>query len=138
MRNTMLGIAALMAAASPVMADGLPVAPYSAGPTYQREVHTYEREYRTIPPAVAVAPRVVEAPVVSETVIVRRPMMVAPPPVVVEEYPVYKSRPGCMRMEAAIPHGERARGVTGSIFTDGGDRKAPKRGLSFYIKRNPF
>ena len=42
MRSTMLGIAAVMVAASPVMADGLPVAPYTAGPTYQREVHTYE------------------------------------------------------------------------------------------------
>ena len=93
MRSTMLGIAAVMVAASPVMADGLPVAPYSAGPTYQREVHIYEREYRTIPPAVAVAPRVVDAPVVSETVIVRRPVVVAPPPVVVEEYPVYRVPP---------------------------------------------
>ena len=37
MRSTMLGIAAVMVAASPVMADGLPVA--TAGPTYQREVH---------------------------------------------------------------------------------------------------
>jgi hypothetical protein len=97
MRSTMLGIAALMVAASPVMADGLPVAPsdglpvapYSAGMTYQREVHTYE--YRTIPPAVAVVPRVVEVPVVSETVIVRRPVVVAPPPVVVE--PVYRVPP---------------------------------------------
>ena len=43
MRSTMLGIAAVMVAASPVMADGLPVAPYTAGPTYQREVHRYER-----------------------------------------------------------------------------------------------
>jgi hypothetical protein len=93
MRSTMLGIAAVMVAASPVMADGLPVAPYTAGPTYQREVHTYEREYRIIPPAVAVVPRVVEAPVVSETVIVRRPVVVAPPPVVVEEYPVYRAAP---------------------------------------------
>ena len=93
MRSTMLGIAALMVAASPVMADGLPVAPYNAGPTYQREVHTYEREYRTIPPAVAVAPHVIEAPVVSETVIVRRPVVVAPPPVVVEGYPVYRVPP---------------------------------------------
>ena len=92
MRSTMLGIAALMVAASPAMADGLPVAPYSAGPTYQREVHTYEREYRIIPPAVAVAPRVVEAPVVSETVIVRRPVVVAPPPVVVEGYRVVPPR----------------------------------------------
>ena len=88
MRSTMLGIAAVMVAASPVMADGLPVAPYSAGPTYQREVHIYEREYRT-----AVAPRVVDAPVVSETVIVRRPLVVAPPRVVVEEYPVYTVPP---------------------------------------------
>ena len=93
MRSTMLGIAAVMVAASPVMADGLPVAPYTAGPTYQREVHTYEREYRTIPPAVVVVPRVVEAPVVSETVIVRRPVVVAPPPVVVEEYPVFRVPP---------------------------------------------
>ena len=93
MRNTMLGIAAVMVAASPVMADGLPVAPYTAGPTYQREVHTYEREYRTIRPAVVVVPRVVEAPVVSETVIVRRPIVVAPPHVVVEEYPVYRAPP---------------------------------------------
>jgi hypothetical protein len=98
MRSTMLGIAALMVAASPLMADGLPPAPYSdglppapygAGPTYQREVHTYE--YRTIAPAVVMAPRVVEAPVVSETVIVRRPVVVAPPAVVVEQYPVYRA-----------------------------------------------
>jgi hypothetical protein len=85
MRSTMLGIAAAIVAGAPVMADGLPVAPYSAGPTYQREVHTYEREYRTIPPRVTV----VEAPVVRETVVVRRPVVVAPPRVVVEEYPVY-------------------------------------------------
>jgi hypothetical protein len=130
MRNTMLGIAAVMVAASPVMADGLPVAPYTAGPTYQREVHTYEREYRTIPPAVVVAPRVVEAPVVSETVIVRRPVVVAPPPWWSRSIRCLESRPGCTRMEA-IPGGEEARGVTGSIFTDGGDGKAPKRGLSF-------
>ena len=27
----------------------------------------------------------------------------------------------------------RARGVTGSIFTDGGDGRAPQRGLSFFL-----
>jgi hypothetical protein len=90
MRRTLLGIAAvIVGAAPPAMADGLPVAPYSASPTYQREVYTYEREYRTLPPRVVVAPRVVEKPVVSETVIVRRPVVVAPPRVVVEAYPVY-------------------------------------------------
>jgi hypothetical protein len=93
MRSTMLGMAAVIVAAAPVMADGLPVAPYSGSPTYQREVHTYEREYRIIPPAVAVVPRVVEVPAVSETVIVRRPVVVAPPPIVVEEYPVYRAAP---------------------------------------------
>ena len=85
MRSLMLGIAAAIVGAAPVMADGLPIDPYSAGPTYQREVHTYER---VLPPVVA-APRVVEAPVVSETVIVRRPVVVVPPRIVVEEYPVY-------------------------------------------------
>ena len=89
MHGTMLGMAAVIVAAAPVMADGLPVAPYSGSPTYQREVHIYEREYRTVPPRVVVAPHVVEAPVVSETVIIRRPVVVAPPPAVLEEYPVY-------------------------------------------------
>jgi hypothetical protein len=92
MRITTLSIAAVILGTVPAMADGDGVpgdAPYT-GPTYQREVHTYEREYRTVPPRVVVAPPVVAAPVVTETVIVRRPVVVIPPPpVAVEAYPVY-------------------------------------------------
>src|SRR5262245_51302325 len=92
MRRAILGIAAVIVGSVPAMADGDGVpgdVPYS-GSTYQREVHTYEREYRTVPPRVVVAPPpVIAAPVVSETVIVRRPVVVVPPPVAVEAYPVY-------------------------------------------------
>jgi hypothetical protein len=88
----MVGVAtaALAAIATPSYAADLPV--YREGSTtYQRETHTYEREYRRAP-RVRVAPRVVEKrvlverPVVEETVVVRRPR----PRVVVEEYPVYE------------------------------------------------
>ena len=85
MRSMMLGIAVVIVAASPAMADGLPVAPHNGS----EEAPIYEREYRTIPPRVVLAPRVVEVPVVTETVIIRRPLVVARPRVLVEEYPVY-------------------------------------------------
>jgi hypothetical protein len=95
MRNLMVGVAtaALAAIATPSYSADLPM--YREGSTtYQRETHTYEREYRRAP-RVRVAPRVVEKrvlverPVVEETVVVRRPVVVTRPRVVVEEYPVY-------------------------------------------------
>jgi hypothetical protein len=54
MRITTLGIAAVILGTVPAMADGdgvLGDAPYT-GPTYQREVHTYERAYPAVPPRV--------------------------------------------------------------------------------------
>jgi len=78
MRKAMLGAVGAVALASPAFADG-----YAEGPTYQREVHTYE--YQAAPPVV------VERPLVERHVVVRRPVIVAPPPVVVEEYPVYEA-----------------------------------------------
>jgi hypothetical protein len=96
MRRTIVGLAAatMTVCAAPAMSADLPVVPYSEqGVGYQREVHTYEREYRHTP-RVVVAPPVVAAPVVTETVvipapvIVRRPIVVQRPPVIVD-YPVY-------------------------------------------------
>jgi hypothetical protein len=88
MRNFMVGVAAAATAAlaSPSYAADLPT--YR---DYQRESHTYEREYRQLEPRVRVAPRVVEMPLVEETVIVRRPVLVTRPRVLVEEYPVYET-----------------------------------------------
>ena len=83
MRKLIMGAASALALASPAAASDLPVTPYSSGPSYQRETHSYE--YRTAPPVVVEEP----APVARETVIVRRPVIVAPPRVVVEDYPVY-------------------------------------------------
>ena len=83
MRKAILGAASALALASPAVAADLPVTPYSEGPGYEREAHTYERQ--TAPPVVVEE----AAPIVSETIVVRRPVIVAPPPVVVEEYPVY-------------------------------------------------
>jgi hypothetical protein len=82
-RKAILGAASALALASPAAASDLRVAPYTNGPTYERETHTYEHRS---------ASRVVgeeAAPVAAETVIVRRPVVVAQPRVVVEEYPVY-------------------------------------------------
>jgi len=77
--KTILGAVSALAVASPAVAADLPVlAPYSEGPTYQRETHSYE--YRTAPP-------VIEQP--APPIVVQRPVVVAPPPVVVEEYPIY-------------------------------------------------
>jgi hypothetical protein len=84
MRKTVLGLAgaAVVALASPASAADLPL--YQDGGTaYQRESHTYEREYRRV------EPRVVHRPVVQETVVVRRPVVVHQPHVIVERYPVY-------------------------------------------------
>jgi hypothetical protein len=83
MRKAILGAASALALVSPAAAADLSVAPYSEGPSYERDVHTYE--YRTAPPVIVEE----SAPLVSETVVVRRPVIVAPPPVVVDEYPVY-------------------------------------------------
>ena len=89
MRTAFLGIAAAVLTASPVFAADFPVSPYSEGPTYQREVYTYEREYRELAPRVVVAP---PAPVVTEVVpapvFVRRPVVVVRPPLVID-HPVY-------------------------------------------------
>jgi hypothetical protein len=83
-RKAILGAATALALAAPAAASDLPVSPYTSGPTYERETHTYE--HRTAPGVVVAEP----APVVpAETIIVRRPVVVAPPRVVVEEYPVY-------------------------------------------------
>jgi hypothetical protein len=82
-RKAILGAATALALASPAAASDLPVAPYTSGPTYERETHTYE--HRTAPPVVVAEP----TPIPTETVIVRRPVLVPPPRVVVEEYPVY-------------------------------------------------
>lgn len=85
MRTDFLGIAAAVLTASPVFAADFPVPRYSEGPTYQREVHIYEREYREPAPRVVVAP---PAPVVTEVVpapvFVRRPVVVVRPPVLVD------------------------------------------------------
>jgi hypothetical protein len=86
MRNIILGIAAAVAA-SPVLADGLPLPEER---TYQRENYTYDREYRQAPPPTVYyrpAPRVIEV-VPAPTVVIRRPVVVARPPVVID-YPVY-------------------------------------------------
>jgi hypothetical protein len=89
MRSTILCITAAIVTVSPVLAADYPAPPYSQGPTYQREVPRYEREYRAPAPRVTVVPRVIEEPVVSETVIIRRPVVVARPRVIIEEFPVY-------------------------------------------------
>ena len=81
-RKAILGAVTALALASPAAASDLPVAPYTSGPTYERETHTYE--HRTAPRVVVAEP----APIPAETIIVRRPVVVAPR-VVVEEYPVY-------------------------------------------------
>ena len=78
MRKSILIAASALALASPAAAADLTVPPpYSQGPSYHRETHTYED--RTAPGIEEAAPPVV----------VQRPVVVAPPPVVVEEYPVY-------------------------------------------------
>ena len=82
-RKAILGAATALVLASPAAASDLPVAPYTSGPTYERETHTYE--HRTAPRVVVAEP----APIATETIIVRRPVVVPPPRVVVEEYPVY-------------------------------------------------
>ena len=46
-RKAILGAASALALASPAAASDLPVAPYTSGPTYERETHTYE--HRTAP-----------------------------------------------------------------------------------------
>src|SRR4051812_20893819 len=81
-RKAILGAASALALASPVAASDLPVGPYTSGPTYELETHTYE--HRTTPRVIVEE----AAPVGTETVIVRRPVVVAQPRVVVEEYPV--------------------------------------------------
>jgi len=77
-RKAIFVAAGALVLASPAAASDLPVAPYTSGPTYERETHTHE--HRTAPRVVVAEP---------ETVIVRSPVVVAPPRVVVEEYPVY-------------------------------------------------
>jgi hypothetical protein len=80
MWKTILGAASALVLASPAVAADLRVPPpYSEGPSYQRETHSYE--YRTAPPVVVEE----QAP----PVVVQRPVVVVPPPVVMEEYPVY-------------------------------------------------
>jgi hypothetical protein len=91
MRSTLLGLAAVIVTASPVLAADIAV-PYE-GTTYQRETRTYVREYREPARRVIVEER---APVVTEVVrppvvVVRRPVVGERPPVVVE-YPVYGPR----------------------------------------------
>ena len=78
-RKAILGAATALALASPAAASDLPVAPYTSGPTYERETHTYE--HRTAPRVVVAEP----APIPTETIIVRRPVVVLPPRVVVED-----------------------------------------------------
>ena len=83
MRNTVFGFAGaavVSAFASPAFGADLP-AYRDGGTAYQRESHTYERQYQ--------APRVVHRPVVQETVVARRPLVVHQPYVIVEGYPVY-------------------------------------------------
>jgi len=61
-RKAILGAASAIALASPAAASDLSVAPYTSGPTYERETHTYE--HRTAPRVVVEEP----APVTTETV----------------------------------------------------------------------
>jgi len=81
MRTALLSIATAVLTASPVFAADLLVPRYSEGPTYQREVDTYEREYLEPAPRVVLVP---PAPVVTEVVpapvLVRRPVVVVRPP----------------------------------------------------------
>jgi hypothetical protein len=89
MRTALLGIAAAVLTASPVFAADFLVPRYSEGSTYQREVHTYEREYREpAPRVVLVTPAPVVTEVVPAPVLVRRPVVVVRPPLVIDQ-PVY-------------------------------------------------
>jgi hypothetical protein len=89
MRTAFFGIAAAVLIASPVFAADYSISGYSEGPKYQREVHTYEREYLEPAPRVVVVP---PAPLVTEVVpapvILRRPVVVVRPPPVIAR-PVY-------------------------------------------------
>jgi hypothetical protein len=86
MRTALLGIAAAVLTASPVFAADYPISGYSEGSMYQREVHTYGREYLEPAPRVVVVP---PAPVMTEVVpapvIVRRPVVVVRPPLVIDQ-----------------------------------------------------
>jgi hypothetical protein len=89
MRTAFFGIAAAVLTASPVFAADFPIPRYSEGSTYQREVHTYEREYRESAPRVVVAPpALVVTEVVPAPVVVRRSIVVVRPPPVID-HPVY-------------------------------------------------
>jgi len=105
MRKAILGAASALALASPAVAADLPLSPYSEGPTYEREAHTYE--YRTVPPIVVEEP----APVVSE------PLIVAPP-VVVDEYPVYAA-PRAYAAPPVYGYGGPVYGYAGPVWRDG-------------------
>ena len=113
-RKAILGAATALALAAPAAASDLPVSPYTSGPTYERETHTYE--HRTAPRVVVEEP----APLVTETVIVRRPVVVAPPRVVVEEYPVYAAP----RRYAAPP----VYAYAGPVWRDGWGHRRHFRG----------
>ena len=87
MRTAFFGIAAAVLTASPVVAADF--YGYNGGPTYQREVHSYEREYlEPAPPVVVVRPAPVVTEVVPAPVIVRRRVVVVEPPPVIAP-PVY-------------------------------------------------
>jgi|SRR5690348_18225611 hypothetical protein len=75
-RIAILSATTALALASPAAASDLPTAPYTNGPTYERETHTYE--YRPAPRVVVAEP----APISTETIIVRKPVVVPPPRVV--------------------------------------------------------
>jgi hypothetical protein len=64
-RKAILGVASALVFASQAAASDLAVAPYTNGPTYERETQTYE--HRSAPPVVVEE----AAPVAAETVIVR-------------------------------------------------------------------
>jgi hypothetical protein len=113
MRKLIMGAASALALASPAAAADLPVTPYSSGPSYERETHSYE--YRTAPPVVVAEP----APVASETVIVRRPVIVAPPEWWLRNIPSMRHR-GCMRHLTCLRTPARVGvidGDTAGIFT---------------------
>jgi hypothetical protein len=85
MRTALLGMAAAVLTASPVLAADVFVPRYSEGPTYQPEIQTYEREYiEPSPRVVLVPPARVVTEVVPAPVLVRRPIVVVRPPL-----PVY-------------------------------------------------
>ena len=89
MRTTFFCIAAAVLTVSPVLAADYPIFGYREGPTYQREVHTYEREYlEPAPRAVIVPPAPVVTEVVPAPVVVRRPVVVFRPAPVIAR-PVY-------------------------------------------------